>query len=355
VTRATRLRIFLLLCLSCAAHAQPGDPDARVTILTRDAPRGIGAVVESMGPEGVRIRVPLGSGEAPERLIAWTELRTGADAWSPPPAYEDVHARSVLAAARRDRGDLTGAAPLIAPLAPDLIGAAGAQAHAVFGILLDEALARLDLMDAASAMVAPGGGAPAWSGYDRRWALDTRVPFVPSPRSAGPWDADLDRDQLTPRDELILDLMAAVLEDSDADPQSILDRAASIDGDPGIELAALMVAAQTHPDPEARARSRDRLASRAAVRPGSWIDAWSRLAIAESYARSGEPGDTLRALVELTHVIVRFRATDPELARLAMTRYRTIARARGLTHELERMERAWSRGRSDATLGSAAP
>jgi len=340
-----RIPVLSIAAAASIAAAQPAAPDETVTLVTRDAPLGIRVVVLSTDTRGVLVRVLLGSErESSQRRIPWTEVRIRDGAWAPPEVLETIHTDSLLAAARRDRGDIRGAAEPAGSLAPGLVGTRSVQASEVFGILVEDALSRLDLVEAAHAVVAPGEPGPGWMGYDARWSLHTLVPFVPSPASRDSWDmGSIDRENLPERDRLILDLMDAVQEGAEGSTPALLERAAATRGDPGIELAALMVAAQTHPDAEERARARDRLSSRASMRSGSWIDAWARLAIAESHARSGTQAGALRALVELSHLIVRFHETHPVLARLAARRIAGIGSDHGLGDETERLERAWRR------------
>ena len=345
--------IAIALALGCLVlGVQPSDDgadagasDAPVEVATAAGGSVSGRVVGT-DHDGVTLLIEMGT-DAPDsrRVIPWLAVREREGSWRVPEAWREAHARSVLGMARHERGDRLGAGEILGPIAPALIGSDAAQAHAVLGAMLDAALIRGAIPDAAAWMVAPGEANPGWDQYEGRYGLHTGVPLVRglstgvSTGVRSPFGVD--DDMLSARDRVILAMFRVVDADDAGGVEDALGRADAIDGDPGIELLSLMLRAQAHPDAETRARARERLESRSRMRAGGWIEAWARLAIAGSHFRERTREHTARGLVALTHVIARLRNDHPALARLAMRRFRAACERAGMIEELDLMERVY--------------
>jgi hypothetical protein len=90
----------------------------------------------------------------------------------------------------------------------------------------------------------------------------------------------------------------------------------------GNDLYLKMLVAQVHPEQVKRVEARKWLVSRSESKPGTWIDAWCRLALGVSFLNESEGpgGDEMlsRGVVQLTHVYVRLGERYPGLARKAV-------------------------------------
>ncbi|MBL4808428.1 MAG: hypothetical protein JKY43_00020 [Phycisphaerales bacterium] len=292
-----------------------------------------GEVVE-VSVDGVSVRIDREGVPSRTRVVPWFAVREAAGGWVVPGEFEEMARVSAIGHARRERGDLSGCADLYAGLAAGLVGSESDMAIEVFGGLLDEAVVRGDFFDAAVAMVALKS-VPAMvlksgvDGFDGRYRVHVGVPLL---------GVKVGGHRLEAVGEVIGEgggsggvLVRAFgflngAGDGSEDVRVLIEDMATQQGmevqdRQGLELYLNMLIVQVHPDGEARDDARRWLGFRSASKSGTWIDAWCRLAIGVSYIEESDRTDNdemlSRGVVELVHVMVRFRESHPELARVA--------------------------------------
>ena len=292
-----------------------------------------GEVVQ-VSADGVSVRIKREGIVSRTLVVPWFDIRAVDDEWAVPDDFVEMARHAALGRARRERGDLSGCSDLYSGLAPGLVGSESEMAIEVFGGLLEEAVVRGDLYDAAVAMAALES-LPAlvlkssFDGFDGRYRLHVGVPLLAGLDQSHRLEAvgDVIKDGNSSGGVLVRAFKSVnrIGGESGDVPALIADMEARKDLDVqfrlGLELYMNMLAAQEHPEMAVRGEARRWLESRSVSKSGTWIDAWCRMALGVSYIRESENsgnGEMLsRGVVELVHVIVRFEGMHPELARMA--------------------------------------
>lgn len=250
--------------------------------------------VTDVSVDGVRVKLSGDDEHTRERLIPWFEMRLDESSWRVPGEYEAVSIASIRAHARRGRGDISGAAELYAEFASDLNGGNRETIRKTFGTLLEDAVNRNDWLDAMVAVrMVERTGFRAFDGFDDRYGVSQFAPMLGS--VVGQHRLDMFARELLKQgeqDDPILDAMLLVHQDEPSEgevlgvyEQLIELRRTQAESRLGIELYTQMFVAQVHPDPDKRSAAREWLASRGALRSGTWQEAWCRLAVGASLFR----------------------------------------------------------------------
>lgn len=290
----------------------------------------IEAVVDSVGAEGVTLRVEQEGLPVRVVVVPWFDIRSGAGDWEVPGAYVEIVKGSAIGYARRRRGDLRGCAELYRGIADTLVGSDSLMAIEIFGGLLDEAVVRKDHFDAAVAMSAIGvGGLLELDGVDGRYRFAESAPLV---------DSESEKHRLGSLAERVIEAGGAgslivrsygvVLDERDEDVVELINQLDSMRGIDaeyriGFELLGNMLSALEHPDAAARKSAREWLITRGGARSGTWIDGWCRLAAGVSFFKEADLGGDeheqmrSRGVIELVHVMVQRGVVDDHLLSLA--------------------------------------
>ncbi len=330
--------------------AQDGAAETSKNVIVRVFEDGV--VSELRGKEGktdvngVRLTV-----DGQDELVPWFEVvevekkqvsgASGGDkatAYKVPDMFLETHRRSRVGAVRAGNGDLRGAAASVRPLAPGLLGSGSRQARWVFRVLLEDAAMRGDTMDSCVAMLALRLSGER-GGFDARHELHPDAPMVRGVEGGGALFGLLKDHEGWDEEARAMIALRAVIEDGEGF-EGANELAGRAVGGLGMELCERMAGAQAGPDPAERAAARDWLRSRAASMDSTWIDAWARLALAASLALEGDEESVSRAMIELSHVVVRF-ADDHAISAVAITMARRIAREHERFEALAALERVY--------------
>lgn len=291
------------------------------------------------------------------RRIDWTDIRAVTD-WAVPEPYLRTHELAVLTVTRERRGDIPAAALAAFELAPRVVGSSTPLSTLVARVLYEDASRRGHPFTAITAATIPGRLTPTRDASEDRYNLPTGAPPI---RTNEPhrWSIDpsLVVQTLNERDKLVIEIYAAI-DTGSIDNETLEDiraRARQINGDLGIEFLVHTLTAQLDLDPTTRKAAVTRLLSRATSRPGGWIDAWARLAVAQSYLRETDAESVSSALVQLTHVAVRMDETHPKLARLARRMITNTLETQGRDEELAKFHAAFARDTHQGTRSNAQP
>jgi hypothetical protein len=326
--------------LASVAMAQGG----RVVVGVVEDGRRVAIVGEEarVSADGLSMRVQP-SGEL--EVIPWFEvvemqstINPDAALYRVPDAWRGAYERSRVGAVRAGNGDLRGAAASVRALARELLGSSSRQARWVFRVLLEDAALRGDTMDSCVAMLALRLSGER-GGFDARHELHPDAPMVRGVEGGGALFELLRDHERWDEEARAIIALRAVIEDGEGFERAN-ELAARAGGGLGMELCERMVAAQADPDPVARAAARDWLRSRASSMDSTWIDAWARISLASSLAIEGDEESVSRAMIELSHVVVRF-ADDPALSVVAITMARRIGREHERFEALAALERAY--------------
>jgi len=288
-----------------------------------------GEVVE-VSVDGVRVEID-GEGVGKRSVVVpWFEIREVADGWVVPSEFEEISRLAMLGYGRRVRGDLAGCGLLYGRLAEELAGSESEMAREVFGGLLEEAMVRGDLFDAAVAMAALGiESVDGIDGFDSRFGVYEGVPLVRG--IGGGHRLESVGELLVARGgdgALVVRAFGVVNEVHGFEGEDVVELISELDGPRdaslgyrrGLELYSKMLAAQRHLNAEEREDARRWLKTRSESKAESWIDAWARLALGASFIGESVRSDegVSRGVVELVHVMVRFGEDRPMLGRVAV-------------------------------------
>ncbi|MBO6513344.1 MAG: hypothetical protein JJ974_05205 [Phycisphaerales bacterium] len=293
----------------------------------------VSGVIETVGVEGVTLRVERGDDVIQMIRVPWYEIRESDEEWVVPEEFEEFHRVVAIGHARRMRGDLRGCAVLYRSVAGELMGSASETATEVFQGLLDEALLRDDFYDAAIALGGVGTGSRRVDGLDERYGLLPSMPLV----YTGVGEHALGTLAGSVIEEggaggVMVRSYGVVFEQRDEDVISLIEELRAERGTEsgdrlGLELIAQMLTAQKHPESEAREDARRWLVSRAGSRSASWVGAWCRLGAGASYFYEASDDQAIddaerelmrsRGVIELSYVMVEKGRVDDRLVLLA--------------------------------------
>jgi hypothetical protein len=332
-------------------ESQPADDSASRLVMRsgREAPTGR---VERVTDEGVVVVDP-GRGErvVPLHFVRAVEGPLS-DAFE---ARRSVADDLWRATSRLDRGDAVSAEPIFEALfeARSKGGASGAVGEGPTSLAIADGLLRCRLR--AGAMVS---GASAWlaivavrpraedlpASIDPETLLCPDLPpifvDVPSMRSSGAGlDAIADRADGSSVARALAILYRHELSRA-IEPGNVPALPTIETTQPGVTLVLAMVRARDA-DAGVRVTARASLAARAAERPGTWVEAWARIAIARSLAMEGDHESAMRAVAEYLRVPSTLAGVSPSLSGVALaeagvvlSREGEAAGARALKREL---------------------
>ncbi len=287
------------------------------------------------GVDGVWVKI---DGETEK--VPWFEVvHVGVDqGFRAAPGYDEMHERSRVGFVRAGVGDWRGAAESVRTLAPGLLGSESRQARWVFSVLLKDAGLRGDTSDACVAMLALRMSGER-KGFDPRHSLHPDAPMVGGVAGGGALFKLLrDHEAWGDVERAMIALRGAI--DDRPGYGGAMEQARGAGGGIGMELCVRMCTAQLDPDSEERERARAWLRSRATSMDSTWIDGWARLALAESLALEGDEESVSRAMIELSHVVVRFGGELP-IARVGIEMARRIAIEHDRGAALEALDRTY--------------